>query len=224
MDGRQQVPADPWTREALRLYRRYQIEVVEECGLCPWAPRARIDGKVRERVLLQTDDADVTPAMTAIRELAADDGAEIALLLFPRIGASRGAFERFVTRVQEADAREHPLGAIPFVFAAFHPQARPDLSEAERLVPFLRRTPDPTIQLLRAAAVDRVREGTPQGTQFVDARLLDVSAAPSLPLRERIARANLGTVTRMGVGTMTALLDAIARDREETYRRLLDSP
>jgi hypothetical protein len=222
-DGRHEAPVDPWTREAVRLYRRYQIEVVEGCGLCPWAPRARIDGKVRERVLLQVDDADLTPTTAAIRALADDAGAEIALLIFPRMRAGRAGFERFVARVQEADARAHPLGAIPFVFAAFHPEALPDLSEAERLVPFLRRTPDPTLQLLRASAVDRVREGTPQGTQFLDIRLLDAAAVASPPLRERIARANMATVTRMGVDAMTTLLDAIVRDREETYRRLAEA-
>jgi len=153
--------------------------------------------------------------------LVADAEAEIALLIFPRIGLGRAEFEQFVGRVQDADASAHALGAIPFVFAAFHPDAAPDLSDAERLVPFLRRTPDPTIQLLRAAAVDRVRAGTPQGTQFVDIRLLDADAVAPVPLRERIARTNLATVKRMGVGEMTARLDAILRDRDATYRGLL---
>jgi len=211
--------ADPWTREAVRLYRRYQLEIVEECGLCPWALRARLDGKVRERVLLQRDEGP-SAAVAAIHELIAQDDVEIALLIFPRIGLGRGAFERFVARVQDADARAHPLGAIPFVFAAFHPEAEPDMSDPERLVPFLRRTPDPTIQLLRTAAVDRVRAGTPQGTQFMDIRLLDADRISPVPLRERIARTNLATVTRMGVGRMMDLLAAIVRDREETYRRL----
>jgi hypothetical protein len=223
MDARRQTPTDPWTHEAVRLYRRYQMEIVEECGLCPWAPRARLDGKVRERVLLQNDGADLSPAVSAIQELIGDAGAEIALLIFPRIGLSRPAFDRFVARVQEADARAHPLGAIPFVFAAFHPEAEPDVSDPERLVPFLRRTPDPTIQLLRTAAVDGVRAGTPQGTQFVDIRvLLDEDSVSPPPLRQRIARSNLTTVTRMGLDRMTALLDAIVRDREATYRDLPD--
>jgi hypothetical protein len=225
MDGRRHTPAaDPWTREAVRLYRRYQMEIVEACGLCPWAPRARLEGKVRERVLLQRDGRDVSAAVSAIEELVADTDAEIALLIFPRIGLNRTAFERFVAQVQEADARAHPLGGIPFVFAAFHPQAEPDTSDAERLVPFLRRTPDPTIQLLRTAAVDAVRAGAPQGTQFIDIRLLGEDSVSPPPLRERIARANLTTVTRMGVDRMTALLDAIVRDREETYRRIEDAP
>jgi hypothetical protein len=221
--GRHPSDADPWTREAVRLYRRYQLEIVEACALCPWALRARLDGKVRERVLPQSDGTDVSAAVAAIHELVADAGAEIALLIFPRIGLGRAEFEQFVGRVQDADARAHPLGAIPFVFAAFHPDAAPDLSEAERLVPFLRRTPDPTIQLLRAAAVDRVRAGTPQGTQFVDIRLLDADAVAPVPLRERIARTNLATVNRMGVGEMTARLDAILHDREATYRGLLEA-
>jgi hypothetical protein len=224
MDGRRHPSADdPWTREAVRLYRRYQMEIVEGCGLCPWAPRARLDGKVRERVLLQRDGQDVSAAVSAIEELVADTDAEIALLIFPRLGLNRTAFERFVAQVQEADARAHPLGGIPFVFAAFHPQAEPDTSDAERLVPFLRRTPDPTIQLLRTAAVDGVRAGAPQGTQFIDIRLLDEDSVSPPPLRQRIARANLTTVTRMGVDRMTALLDAIVRDREETYRRIEDA-
>jgi hypothetical protein len=223
MDARRQTPTDPWTHEAVRLYRRYQMEIVEECGLCPWAPRARLDGKVRERVLLQNDGADLSPAVSAIQELIGDAGAEIALLIFPRIGLSRPAFDRFVARVQEADARAHPLGAIPFVFAAFHPEAEPDVSDPERLVPFLRRTPDPTIQLLRTAAVDGVRAGTPQGTQFVDIRvLLDEDSVSPPPPRQRIARTNLTTVTRIGLDRMTALLDAIVRDREATYRDLPD--
>jgi hypothetical protein len=175
-------------------------------------------------VLLQEDGADVSATVSAIGDLVRDKDAEIALLIFPRIGLERAAFERFVARVHEADARAHPLGSIPFVFAAFHPQARPDLTDAERLVPFLRRTPDPTIQLLRATAVDRVRAGTPQGTQFIDIRLLDSGDENPLPLRERIARTNMATVNRMGVDRMASLLDAIIADREQTYRRLAESP
>ncbi len=209
-----------WTREAVRLYRRYQLEVVEACGLCPWAARARLDGKVRERVLLQTDGASVAPAMSAVGEFVAEPEIEIALLVFPRIGLDRPAFDRFVARVQEADAACHPLGQIPFVSAAFHPDAAPDMSGAERLVPFLRRTPDPTIQLLRVAAVERVREGTPQGTQFVDARTIGVNDPVTMPLRERIARTNLATVERMGVDRIKAIMDDIVRDRIEAYARL----
>jgi hypothetical protein len=210
-----------WIREAIRVYRRYQIEVVEACGLCPWAERARLDGSVHERVLVQTKDATIEPSIRAIEDLAREERVQIALLIFPRIGLSRSDFEHFVARVREGDAKRHALGEVPFMFAAFHPAAVPDLTHAERLIPFLRRTPDPTIQLVRASALERVRASASQGTQFVDIRSLaaeDFEYTP--PLRERIARANLATVRRMGVDELRRHLDDILRDRDETYEAL----
>jgi hypothetical protein len=217
-----------WTQEALRLYRRYQLEIVEACGLCPWAERARVGGTFRERILLQTDVHATEPSVAAIESLIADEGADVAVFVYPRLRLGRLAFERFVTQVRDADAARHPLGGIPFVFAAFHPDALPDTSDAERLIPFLRRTPDPTIQLLRSTLLDRVRSATPQGTQFVDIRALetmsvDAADAP-LPLRQRIARANQATVERMGLAEMTRRLDAIVEDRKRAYRALESEP
>src|SRR5262249_32562635 len=43
------VPA-ALSEEAVRVYRRYQIEIVEALNLCPWAERARLEGRVREVV------------------------------------------------------------------------------------------------------------------------------------------------------------------------------
>ena len=212
-----------WVAEAERLYRRYQLEIVEGVGLCPWAARARTDDVFRARVLLGAD-APVEATLEAIDALAKDPGAEVAVLIYPRLALGRAAFERFVARVRDADVPRYPIGRVPFVFAAFHPDAEPDASGAERLIPFLRRTPDPTIQLLRSDVLDRVRSGTPQGTQFVDQVTFDFNAPLQghvpLPLRERIARANLATVDGMGITEMTRRLDAIAQDRERTYREL----
>jgi hypothetical protein len=215
------VHPDRWTHEAVRLHHRYQVEIVEACGLCPWAERARVGGSFRARVLLQTDARGTDASVEAIEQLATDPRADVAVLIFPRLLLGRVAFERFVGDVREADAARHPLGRIPFVFAAFHPEAPPDTSDAERLIPFLRRTPDPTIQLLRTELLDRVRSATPQGTQFVDIRALDalgVDLADSpVPLRQRIARTNLATVERMGVSEMARRMDAIVEDRRRTY-------
>lgn len=213
------IDAAAWTREALRVYRRYETEIVEACGLCPWAERARLDGHVKERVVL---DAEPIPqALEHIAELAADDAVEIGLLLFPRLEVSRNKFEQLVAKIQEADKPRHPLGNIPFMYAAFHPEARPDLSHPERLIPFLRRTPDPTIQLVRASVVDRMRGRVPQGTQFFDASLIDtMPIEPAIPLREKIAQTNLATVNEMGVEALSAKLDDIRRDRDDAYRAL----
>jgi hypothetical protein len=208
-----------WTQEAVRLYRRYQHEVVEACGLCPWAARVRLDGRVRERVLTQRDDGSVEPSLFAIAALASAS-VDVALLIYPRLILGRAAFEQFAGRVREADVRRWPLGEAPFVCAVFHPEAGPDMTEPERLIPFLRRTPDPTLQFLRTSVLDRVRSPTGQGTQFVDPALVNTLTTPTPPLREQIARANHATTVRLGVEAMTRRLDDIAEDRALTYRFL----
>jgi|SRR5580693_5112930 hypothetical protein len=212
-----------WEREALRVHRRYQQEVVEALGLCPWAEKARLEGKVRERVLAQTEDADVGASIAAIGELGEDLGAEVVFLIYPRLRLGRSGFDDFASRVRATDTMRHALGSVPFVFAVFHPDAEPDTGDAERLIPFLRRTPDPTLQLVRSSALDAVRSVASQGTQFVSIAALEASlsgAAPLPPLRERIARANLTTANRLGVDEVRRRLDDIRRDRDHAYREL----
>jgi hypothetical protein len=213
--------ADAWVREALRVHRRYEVEIVEACGLCPWATRVRTDGKVREFVLMQTDEV-MEPSAEAIESLCADDRIEVAFLIYPRLEIGRDEFHAFAARVRDAEAERRGPGNNPFVLAAFHPDAKPDLTDPERLIPFLRRTPDATMQLLRGSVLDRVRSGTPQGTQFFNVGDFDPSTfvAPAPPLRERIARTNLATTERMGVAELTRRLDDIRRDRDESYKTL----
>jgi hypothetical protein len=219
--------AAAWVREALRVHRRYQIEVVEACGLCPWAESARLGGKVHERVVLQADVADVGASLAAIDELAANPEAEVGFLVYPQLSIDRARFEAFASRVRDADGARHELGRVPFVFAVFHPEAEADTGDPERLIPFLRRTPDPTFQLVRASVLDAVRSLSSQGTQFVNVASFEAmqalhggQQAVQVPLRERIARTNLATVKRMGVQAVRDLLDDIRRDRDESYARL----
>ena len=208
------------TSEALRLYRRYQLEIVEALGLCPWAVRARLDQKVASRVLVQ-NDASLEPSLAAISDVAQSSKAEVVILIYPRFGGRRTHFEHFVARLRDADARRHALGQIPFVLAAFHPEATPDQTDPERLVPFLRRSPDPSIQLLSSAVLERIRDVAPQGTQFMDASLFDAMVEPApIPLRERIAQANFQTVAGMGIEAFEARIQDIFRDRNESYRAL----
>lgn len=218
MDGREALIA-----EALRIYRRYATEVVEGLGLCPWAEHARRAGHVVERVLLLSTP-DVQPAMDVVAELAGRPEVEILLVIFPLLELDRRRFEHFVAELREADAKRHELGSIPFVMAAFHPDAEAELSDPERLIPFLRRSPDPTIQLVRRSVLERVRRRAPEGTGFVDLRQLDpreLAAEEPLGLRERIARDNLETVQRMGVARVEELLADIRRDRGRSYARLV---
>jgi hypothetical protein len=214
--------------EALRLYRRYAVEIVEAFALCPWAERARRDGRVSLRVLAQRTE-DCGPALASVAELAKDPRVEVGLLIFPRLALSHVRFEHFTARVRDDDAGRHELGSIPFAMAAFHPEAEPDLTDCERLIPFLRRTPDPTIQLVRRSVLERVRGRSIQGTSFADVALLAAleaaaldggGPADELSLRERIAKKNQETVCAAGVDVVRARLDDIRRDRSESYARL----
>lgn len=207
--------------EALRVYRRYQMEIVEGLRLCPWAERARREGAVVERVLL-TPVPDVALTLTALSELEGYAHVEIGLLLFPCVSVDRKDFERFVAAVTQADADRREPGNVPFALAAFHPDAPVDASVPDRLVPFLRRTPDPTIQLVRMSALDRVRRGDAEGTQFVDVRFFmdQPPQLDGLSLRNRIARANLDTVKRVGIEEVERRFLDIRRDRDESYRRI----
>lgn len=209
-------------REAVRVYRRYAEEVVEALGICPWAQKARRDGRVRERVMLEPV-IDVRGTVDAARKMGADPMLDIGLLLFPRLRVTRVAFERFVATVRE----EYGDGEgceVEMALAAFHPDAEPDLGGPERLVPFLRRTPDPTIQLVRRSVLANVRRSHGHGTGFVDLSRIDLvnlfASAPKVPLHERVAQQNLETVSSLGAARLEAIFDDIRRDRDESYARL----
>jgi len=215
--------AQTWVRESMRLHARYVIEIVEQFGLCPWATRARLGGRLRVEVSLQTEDTSLEPSLDALDRWALDDGMEVGFLLFPRLSVARVEFDRFTALVRAANTRRHALGAAPFAMVAFHPEASPSLEDAERLIPFLRRTPDPCIQVIRIAVLDRVRGTVPEGTQFVDVHLLEAAASGAgteVSVRDRVCRANLETARRVGVDELRRCMDEIHRDRDATYRRL----
>jgi hypothetical protein len=216
--------------EALRVYRRYAVEIVEGYGLCPWAERARQEGRVIERVII-AGGRELAEALSSIDDLAGEPRIEVALLILPMLALDARRFEHFVSALRDRDAGRHPLGKAPFAMAAFHPDAEAALDDAERLIPFLRRTPDPTVQLVRLSVLERIHTRAPQGTSFVDVHSLDAlealgvdarlepSSHAELPLRERIARANLSTVTRVGVHEIEAKLRDIQSDRDAAYAR-----
>jgi len=211
--------------EALRVYRRYALEVVEGFTLCPWAAAARRDGHVVEAVILAENQADPQQSLTLLDSLESKLETDIALFIYPDLELDRMGFESFVRTVRERDAARHEVGTIPFAMAAFHPDAQPDASEPERLIPFLRRTPDPTIQVVRCTALDRVRGNSQEGTSFFDLTKLEPGTLPLLQkepisLRQRIARANLDTTHEVGVDTLEALFQDIRRDRDESYARI----
>lgn len=220
------MDAQALEQEAIRVYRRYSMEVVEALGICPWAQRARRAGRVRERVLLEPV-FDLRHAVEAARAMGSDAQVEIGLLIFPRLSIDRAAFERAVAQVREAYDASVGQAEVEMALAAFHPEAEPDTRSPDRLVPFLRRTPDPTIQLVRRSVLAAVRRNHGHGTGFVDPSMLNLTTLleepARLPLHEQVARTNLETVRAMGVGEVEAILADIRRDRDASYARITRS-
>lgn len=213
------------TREARRLSERYVSEVVQRFDLCPWAARSLREGRVKTLILLQDSPTHFEASLSAMADLGLDRDVEIGFLVFPRLALGRLDFEHFARQLRTLDADRHEVGAIPFAMAAFHPDAAPDTTDPERLIPFLRRTPDPTLQLVRYSALERVRGQFSQGTEYFDVQRLGTFGLPErrpATLREHVSKANWETVERVGLDEVRRVLDDLCRDREESYRALAE--
>ena len=210
-------------REALRLHARYSIEVVEAFGLCPWAGEARRAGRVHTHVS-RSDSTELALAdsLEVLLAFAQNSDIEVAFILYPLLDLERLAFAHFVADLRAADTARHELGQTVFALADFHPNAAVDVASAERLVPFLRRTPDLTVQIVRRSALHAVRMSEDQGTSFFDPSQFPLDALASAPaaappLATRVANNNLRTVTRMGTSALNELLERILEDRHASY-------
>lgn len=192
----------PWRREALRLNDRYLREVVLGFGLCPWAERAMAAGEVRRGVVLAEVPA-LADALAFIDELAqAGSATAVGMLIFPRAASTSAAFDRYTEEVRRADReRCRAEGRKDFVMAAFHPDGAEAFATPYQLVSFLRRTPDPMIQLVRAELLDRLRVTHPT-------------------LSEDVAQQNFTTVNARGAAALDAVLRDIRRDRDQSYAAL----
>ena len=121
--------------QTLRLYSRYQREVVEALDLCPWAKQAREQGRVEPTVSL-LEAPDPAPVLAQIDEWSAGSRIEIGLVIFPLLSVTRREFERFATATMSADKARHELTSPEFVLAAFHPDAALDDETPQRLIPY----------------------------------------------------------------------------------------
>jgi len=190
--------------EAAALARndRYLREFVEALDLCPFARRCRESGRLARRVLRGGGPGEATAS--AVRELEAtpEDQVEVALLIYPELEGGVRALEELRDEVRRSLRRFHCV--------AFHPELPMDLSDENRAVSFLRRSPDPTLQLVRIATLDRVRSGRPAGSVYVDPSKLRADELRSLeaPLSvsEQIARANLRTLRQHDAAGLQRLL------------------
>lgn len=221
---------DPRIAAALARNDRYLHEFVEALNLCPYSRRCRESGGLQRAVLLERGgppgaagfDAAVLAIDAAIDrfERQPSESIEVALIILPALDAvlARGvagarAFENLVHAVRQRVQRRHVRGTEPFYCVPFHPDFQEDLANEHRAVRFIRRSPDPTVQLVRTALLLGARHADPSGTHYVDNAGLSVAALMALSapvsLASRIAQANLRTLHAAGVAPLRALLAEI---------------
>lgn len=221
--------------EARRLCYRYMNEFVLPLHLCPWAaPALQAD---RVQILVISDKLESLHNSTSLaqriqielQEAAPQEQIELLLILLPRCTLPRLEFDSFLRQVREvrthapSDEGVHTsLHQVEtaFALAAFHPDAPYDPKSPERLIPSLRRSPDPLLQAVRTTSLARIEGPHEHGTAFFN--LQNFTRPPSKPesLRLRIARANQQTIEKIGWDAAEEILLSILEDRERTYREL----
>lgn len=200
---------DPKAREVRRILDRYLVEIVETYDLCPWAKTSRTGGELAVEILWGTP----TLAMwvdAANRALA--PSIKVAMLVAPELRVTRSELHD----VRDQVARE--VGTLGI--AEFHPDATYDGKTAARLVPFLRRSPDPLLQCVPLTLLDQVR-GPPLTVERSAQIAMLVKAggihAVKPDIASRIASANHARVAQHEVEAKLAAIDA---DRAESYSRV----
>jgi hypothetical protein len=209
-----QPAADPRAAEVHRLLHRYLVEVVEAWSLCPWAYNARTRGEVHVEIQWgTTGDLDAICAL-ARRGLAAP-GARVVMLVFPELAGGVRTIEALrdgvALRVAEAGV------------AAFGPHGAFDLSSPAKLVPLLRRSPDPMLQLVPFTLLDELRQqlqpSEPPARNAQALALAGHGAPPPPSMIDGIARRNHAVIAPDGAAQLQRTLADLARDRAISYPR-----
>lgn len=214
------IDYETFAAEAKRIYFRYAVEVVEAFTFCPWARSAREAGRVECRVVLG-ERPSVEQLLAELTSAEARAEIDVTLLVMPECSIDRVALRHLTAalhgRYEEACGRGQTLLAI----ADFHPNAPLDMGSPDRLVPFIRKSPDPTLQLIRHSALDSARRGAGAegGTRAATLEMMLRGALKTEPAHARVATANQRTLEREGSAPVLAVLEAIAHDRAASYRR-----
>jgi hypothetical protein len=204
------VAVDARAHEVRRLLDRYLAEIVEEYDLCPWARTSRAGGELAVEILWDTPTLDEW--LAAARRAFSSPAIRVAMLVAPELALSRQELHG----VRDQVAKQ--IGTLGV--AEFHPDATFDAKTPARLVPFLRRSPDPMLQCVPLALLDSVR-GPPLDVDRAMQIAMLVRAggvhAVKPELADRIARTNHARVSQAEV---EAKLAAIAEDRATSYARV----
>ncbi|CAN5571354.1 hypothetical protein BH11MYX1_BH11MYX1_33310 [soil metagenome] len=197
-------------REVRRVLDRYLVEIVEHYELCPWARTSRTGGELAVEILWGPPT--VEDWVAASERAFASSAIRVAMLVAPELAITRNELHGVRDRVAK---RAGSLG-----IAEFHPGATFDGQTPARLVPFLRRAPDPLLQCVPLSLLDHVR-GPPLTVDRSAQIAMLVKAggimAVKPPIADRIATANHARVSQHEV---EAKLTATIEDRSATYARL----
>jgi len=196
--------------EVRRILDRYIVEVVEHYDLCPWARPARLAGEVSIEVLW--GEPSETAWVEAAQALIARPETRVAMVVAPE------------SAVRERDLRELRnlvTSGVPGTGVAhFHPVAELDLATPPRLVPFLRRSPDPLLQVVPLSLLAAVRNAPASPDRIRQVQMLGGVVPPQ---REDIAdmlAVNNHARVSADTAALIATLDSIAADRREAYARV----
>lgn len=193
--------------EVVRVYERYVVEVVERYDLCPWARVARERAEVAVEVLWGTPSLDTWIATA--RAAHTREGISVAMVIAP---------ELVITSSEFHDLRGEVSRAIPTAgVAEFHPDAALDLGSPARLVSYIRRSPDPLLQLVPLALLEGVRAKPPTVALLEQAQILGGLPVPQRrDAADKIAAMNHAVLSTAHVD-VTRTLEDIAADRRRSY-------
>ena len=190
--------------ERARHHARRYVEIVERFDLCPWAAPAGARGEVW---IAACDEAEIEDALA---RFAATPGAVVGLCVLPAFAGDLTALRRLRGRLNTA-----PIGRT-LALAEFHPDAPKDDANAQRLIPYLRRSPDPMLQAVRHETLASLRKGTTVLDPATQAAIL--AGQPIEPVRDigdRIADVNFARVQRDGAALAAALDELIGERRAD---------
>jgi hypothetical protein len=183
------------------------VEIVEAYGLCPWAKPARLGGEVAVEVLWGTPAVDTW--VTAAEALLARPETRVAMVVAPELAATPAELRRVR---DEVGARISWAGV-----AHFHPDSPLDAATAPRIVPYLRRSPDPLLQLVPLSLLDAVRGAASEITRADQLKMLgDKAPAHRGDVADMIAIDNHARVVG-AADEVAAVLADIAADRRRSY-------
>jgi hypothetical protein len=159
--------------------------------------------------------AEIEPVRALVGEWSPSERVEIGLLIFPRFDGDSRAFDAFARSALDGLSS-------PFASATFHPQAGYSVDSPAQMVGFFRRSPDPTIQLVRRSVLERVRAGTSPGRaiRFTLQGWAAITGPPRETVSDRIATDNHARAGAGAQAEIERVLTSIAEDRARTYAKL----